>query len=1202
MPFPLFTHRTIAISAQIPVETVPKTPLSQKAFAGLVRLLQFPIAIESNARQPHTGTDTIALSLGQTSIVQFLGQLLANIPTEYAPSLYLHGRFGDTKMLAKCEKGKIPLFNDIDILVFIHTSDYDTAKPSITQAMQNSMANITHLSPDVAGARGFQKKTLLTPNKNPYLPPYGALFNFGPRNSQNAVEINILALGPDPIENRAPIVETLCSSSLDSFMIGPLNALIEEIQNKHLSHKNIASIQHTLGILAPKSLSKHFYTEADLHLIEAFNVVMSNPNAPAISFDRFAKQAMQANNIRIASPMIIETMAQTLHSLPLTTFERALKQYLQIHFPEAPKEDIQTYLQTLTHLLSAMESTHSAQLQGPKIQALCAIVAQQKHFPKHLGQNPFRFEPPHIIASWCSTLAIIDREAPSGKIRQDALLGMEAYLNLLENTPTETERQAHYTFQNDLLEYRILTHLRDHPLLFERVLPALSKVSNSMFSPDAIPPSLTAETLAIWQDWVEHTDNPIIIPFYKHVMQRHPNPTPATWEDVRTRCQRMGNTADAARWFSAGLQVLFGGTHSDWTTVVTAYSAGASPEEALIQHATLSTLERARQIATLCPKHEDLWQQRLITDTQTALDIRTFEVQIALETLANTPEKPFTWQMLQMTLQLLALVPTIPESVCHNLAQRIGRKTSGPKPQHLYCNPSHLTTLPGHEVLCAKLFIKISETKTRCEDFLAPLATTVLQSVASKKITLGLVKAALKQYMEQTQLWPPSMAALSVEDYCKYLHIAINCGVQTDTLRAVLIHFPDLSQIAKLPQKEGLDVLLQGLKILKKETPSDTNQRAVFLSLVDTWSPVFLHCRSVAYDVFALLDLPEDNPRCYASFQRICLIAKQMGLLSTPISDHTHSEIMAPLGKWYAKVRPEAGENDTVLIQTLDVRSNSISTKSVNNAMNELFYLMVNENQYTFVMSVLRHTLTQPHPLQVSEILLRTHALDRIPETTRQQHVAEMSEIDHLLQTAWTNNIVPFLYQLCVTHQFATSRYVYTDANGRTRAANINITHILQGINKTQLITQSSWMAINFEMAQTLMAWTLRDQLAGPQREHALALIVSTMLNTMLPCTADTCDNLPPKNVFDVLAEIVQMMATQEETQPHIHGFGHFIANSLTYLQTVGTLTATDLMPNFFEVLENIQISPAVRNKIIDVLCKNPIIKERYLAAIGVST
>ncbi len=1195
--FSFFHQRNVAISRTSTIEEVQKTRLSQKAFKGLWRILQAPITIESNTRHYGKTTDTLPISLGQTSIVEFLTIFLSKIPENYAPMLYIHGSFGNEKTLAKFERGTLPLFNDFDLMLCINSADYTLAEPVITQAIGESMAQITGLTPALALSRGLQKKTFLSLPANPYM-PYGALFNFGPRNGSNMVEIEVLALGHDPVGNRSPTLATLCSSSLDSLMIGPLTPMIEEIA----LHKKDQALQRALGQKGPQTFSKYFYTEADFQIIETLNLVISRPEAAAISFPRLTKQSMHPSGIRIASPWVIETMAKSIQTLSPEDFETTLKRYLQVHFPESGGKEKKVYLQKLTHLLTAMTQTHSAKSCTEAIAALCAIVAKQGKLSRNAETTPFLFDPPNLMASWAHTFVFISRDAPSGNIMGEALVGMTAYLNLIESTDSTADISRHIPAKTDTLslqaiEYRMLTHLKDHPVLFQRIIPSLAKIATSMFSPTLSEPFLAPPDPQVWKEWVQSVDDPIVIPFYIQLMRLDTAPELEKWNSLCTRLNRIGHIPAADTWLFAGLALIVDNT-SAWQPVVNAFKAGASPEKALTWHAPVLTLEQARQIRHLCPSEQYMWVQRLLADPLIPLTVKTVEAEHALTQVAQTPSTPFTWQILQMTLQLFAHVPALPEPVIQNLANRIERKCTGHKPQQLQFNPLHLEKISGHEILCAKLFNKVCETKTLSEDILSPLATTVIHAIAAKKIPLGLVKTALKQHMEQSPLWAPSMATLSAIQYCQHLQIAMNCGVRTDTLVTVLHNVSELSQIAQMPQKEGLDVLFKGLQTLQKELKSPSLSTDIFLTIVSHLAPAFTHNPAMAAAVFSLLELPPAIPHQYATFNKLCRIAMALGQLSAPPDTYT-PDLVAPtdtaakLGHWYATVRPMAAEQNQIYIKEIDLEHKTESTKSVSVAMLTIFHEMVQQHQYLFVIQALEYSITIPHPLYVSEILLRTEALNPIPMATKQTYLAEFNHIQNRLKDAWKTCVVPFLYQFCLSGQMPTGYYAYTDIKGYRRKLPVNVTLTLEKMNRGMIIPVREWMHLNLEMADTLMAQITEDRLTGMIRDQLLSMVSAMIYNGTLTRIAShktgefKTITTPPHDSIPTIEKLIGMMAMQLEAPIHYSCLGNLFADILRYLQAVADKTAVNLMIQFLQTHQTLIRHPDVQAQIAESLGKD---------------
>jgi hypothetical protein len=355
-------HRLIATACDVqrpsqgvdtpfPVSQTGGAGLSADAFRGLLRILKSPICLESNTLHKRGTTDTMPTTLGTLIPSLFLHTLLAKIPAHYDPKVYLHGSLANEKKLSGFAKAVPPQFNDIDILIAISVPTYDIdAQDAITAAIQGSYREIvSNHSDHVLEQRGFQKRNLIGTPENRY--DYrGAIMTLGPRHGSNMMELKILALGPYPIDNHSSQLASQCSSSLDSLMIGPLNPLLQcdatlatDSHTDTVSRKSADDFRHALGENFPQKISKYFYSDADIHLVETQNIIIAHGWNIQLSLTRLAKQAMSPNGIRVGSPLIIESIAKNISEVSPIAFEEDLERYLRVHFPHAESAEKTAY-------------------------------------------------------------------------------------------------------------------------------------------------------------------------------------------------------------------------------------------------------------------------------------------------------------------------------------------------------------------------------------------------------------------------------------------------------------------------------------------------------------------------------------------------------------------------------------------------------------------------------------------------------------------------------------------------------------------------------------------------------------------------------------------------------------------------------------------------------------------------------------------
>jgi hypothetical protein len=1131
-----------------------KKTLSADTFRGLLRILNSPIILESNRRITgrETATENIPEHLGQTTTVQFLKSFLSKIPDHYDPKVYLHGSLANDKKLSGFAKNVPPHFNDVDILIVINRHSYDTeTQEDITNAIQNSYGEIVaEHSTQTLVQRGFQKRTLIGTPENRY--DYrGAIVALGPRSGNNMMELKILALGPDPIANRSDQLASQCSSSLDSLMIGPLNPLLafEIATPRHatmdmLSRKNAADFYDALGPDAPQKISKYFYSDADIQLVETQNIISAPGWNSQLSLTRLAKQAMSPGGIRIGSPLIIESIAKNITDINTSIFEEDLARYLRVHFPNAESAEKASYCIVLERLLSALGSTLLANDSLPKIEALQHVVA--KYRPKKSKtptiQTQFKLDPASLISNWCKTIAIIRQHSPDGKIQRDALHGMSLYLQLWQHA--QDGRIDKTTLPKDTLcptlaevELRIVDHFKQQTsFLSETLLPALAKIPSGLFATENVT-AVTIANQADWQTWAHTINDPIIIPFYERITTAD---TQSEWTLTCTRISHLGPSLAAKKWMESGLRLIFKGNKlsDEWRPVLTAVQSGKTAQLALIDHAPVTTQEHAQLFTTLCPDHNDAWQQRLATDTSIPPIIREQEALKALQHLSETPNLGLPWTKIQLILLLIEQVQNLPTSVLSGLSNRIERKPSGKRPDTLRLNLPHLRTIPNSHFFCATVFARIHDSPTIDPSLLSDLETLTIQKISNKDMPLGPFKAVIKSRLEKESHWKERLRPLSPSAHYALLSIATDCSLSRESMSrfidgrdlcyTTLTTMPEHLFKALKSLRTGLDLLIQ------------SDQNSAFLNALSKWAPLLANT-AFAEQTFELMALPDPEPENFHDFEVLCLLAKKLGLLHTTDSKVTHL-----LGKWFAEVRPKAAENTTITCNNVLSSTNKDLVMPVGYAFQLLFILMAQTGQFGFLIQCLKHHIEIPHPLKVSEVLLRSEELTHAQLTQTYRNSPYLNDLSELLQIAWSQEIVPFLYHLCVTDQFNKGSYTYIDSNGIARLVPVNIAATLQKIIKPELISEPEWRELNIHTASILIEQITHDTLSILQREQAIALTSSIVFNALCPSTrSEPCSHDIAK---EVILGLTPLICEQPTSSAHQNTSKLFFESIIHYL------------------------------------------------------
>ncbi len=1219
-------HRTIA-AAQVPrIEPVPQAELSTDAFRGLLRVLNSKIVIESNPIWRKPTADPMPVRLGETTPLQFLRRLLTEIPSHYNPTIYAHGGLATEKKLAELSKKQTIVFNDFDVLIFINSYAYEgDTQSEVSAAVERSMSAVIGNNTQIA-QRAFQKRVLIDSPQHRYS-YYGAIMAIGPRSGSNMIELEFLTLGVDPINSRSAKLSRLCSSSLDSLMIGPLNPLLQ-FEPTDPGHQNclegkgnpkgVFGLYREMGRQSPKKISKYYYSESDLQLIETMNIVISPgwPNNP-IRLPRLASQAGKRGGIRIGSPLVIESMAKSLLTLAPADFEIELNRYLRTHFPSASDADKLPYLIGLERLIAAIATTVFGQQIPQKLDELKQLV--RNHIPPKSKTKDvhiqFKFDPPSIISSWCTTITQILKESSRGQIQHDALIGMDAYLTLLEQMESgsldpNTLPEGTPTISLSEVELRIITRTKSDPVLFTKIIPALGNTPGSLFfinrseyPYDVQEPQIPAESRVQWLDWARSVDNPDIIPFYERLLAatqsvRPDDSTPTEWGITCDRLKRISDRSAAELWFKSALRYEFQLTTitPEWQPVIDSFSSRTSASEAIIAHAPISTAEIANTIRTLCLGRDDHWHHRLITDEKLALNIRSTEAQLALKNISENRSQPLNWNQLQNMILLLQHVTTLPNPVLEGLSSRIERKISGSKPSELLLNIDHVTKIPGHAPLLSKLFIRLSESGVIRQSTLTNLADIVLDEVLKGTITLGPVKASLRRHCDAEVQWKPRIRGLTADHYFQRLEQIIDIGVNQDTLRRIL---NDRAPETTIKTNVRRSVFLKALAQLKigVDFNEPSTEKNFFFQVFGNCIKMFAHT-SAAAPLFNLMDCPRMTAGSFADYRIMCDVAVQLGLTSRP-KDSTDLEDSpgSPsdrLGRWFAAVRPDAVEN-------LSIHTTSTMTGTefvpVSRAMQSLLVDVAKKKQWWLLISMLRHALNTPHPLQASELLLRAEELYQINLFHDLRGTPEIQIITDIFKSAWSTKIVPFLYDLCKTGRFATRSFTYTNPTGRILTIPVDIHSTLQKIMDCQAIDRSTWARVNFEIAPQLLDWIDQDQLPQEFQSNALALTTSIMINAQISTAPQGRFPVIPYDEMDPIIErFIAKLLTLPRTEEHTHAMVVFFGTTIKYISRFSEQIPSPQLHSFIDRHRDFLSDHAIQKEIVTRLATTPALVGHFVS------